>query len=677
MGMKTLMGSCLLGWLALQAAEPDFPDEHWLVATPEAVGLDAVLLDQAREYALSGGGAGYITRRGKLVVTWGDPRQRYDLKSTTKSFGAAALGLAVKDGKIGLHDLASTFHPTLGVPPEENAATGWLGKITIFHLASQTAGFEKPGGYTRLLFEPGTRWDYSDSGPNWLAECITLVYGRDLEDWMFERLFTPIGIGRADLTWRRNSYRPEQLDGRKRREFGAGIHANVDAMARFGLLHLRDGMWNGREILTREFIRAARSVPRETRGLPVLKPDEYGDASNHYGLLWWNNADGTLPKVPRDAYWSWGLHDSLIVVIPSLEIVVARAGQSWKRAKGATHYEVLRPFFEPIVAAANKDASSVRSESAPYPPSPVIAGISWEPAAGIVRRAEGSDNWPLTWADDDALYTAYGDGWGFEPRVPAKLSLGFAKITGGPADFTGINIRSPIEQTGDGARGPKASGILMVEDVTYLWLRNTGNSQLAWSGDYGETWTWAGWKFTNSFGCPTFLNFGRNYAGARDEFVYVYSPDCESAYQRADRMVLARVPAARVTDRTAYEFFQSLDSHGQPVWAGDIHRRGAVFADPGNCYRSTVSYNAGLKRYLWCQTGRGEDARFKGGLAIYDAPDPWGPWTTVFYTDEWDVGPGESSGFPTKWMSEDGATLHLVFSGDDCFSVRKATLTLR
>lgn len=73
----------------------------------------------------------------------------------------------------------------------------------------------------------------------------------------------------------------------------------------------------------------------------------------------------------------------------------------------------------------------------------------------------------------------------------------------------------------------------------------------------------------------------------------------------------------------------------------------------------------------------GQDSRFTGGFGIYDAPNPWGPWTTVFYTEAWDVGPGDTSSFPTKWMSGDGKTLFLVFSGDDHFSVRKGTLTLR
>src|SRR5215813_9045711 len=47
----------------------------------------------------------------------------------------------------------------------------------------------------------------------------------------------------------------------------------------------------------------------------------------------------------------------------------------------------------------------------------------------------------------------------------------------------------------------------MVKGVLYLWARNAGNAQLAWSGDHGQTWTWSDWKFTTSFGCPTFLNF--------------------------------------------------------------------------------------------------------------------------------------------------------------------------
>jgi len=273
-----------------------------------------------------------ITRQGKLVMQWGDQAQRYDLKSSTKAIGVTAVGLALMDGKFkSLHEKAGKYHPSFGVPPEENESTGWLAKITLFHLATQTAGFDKPGGYTKLMFEPGTKWSYSDGGPNWLAECVTLAYGRDLQDLMFERVFGPIGIGRGDLRWRTNAYRPKQIDGVMRREFGSGIHANVGAMARIGYLYLRQGRWQDRQIIPSWFVDAARTVPHGVKGLPVVRKESYFNASDHYGLLWWNNADATMKNVPRDAYWSWGLYDSLIVVIPSLDIVVARAGKSWQR----------------------------------------------------------------------------------------------------------------------------------------------------------------------------------------------------------------------------------------------------------------------------------------------------------------------------------------------------------
>lgn len=626
----------------------------WERAAPEALNMDGAKLLQARDYALAGEGSGLIVRQGKVVLSWGDLKARYDLKSTTKSFGAAAFGLALLDGKLRLEDRAVKFHSAFGAPPETNRATGWVEQITMLHLLTQTAGFEKPGGFTRLLFPPGTKWDYSDSGPNWLAECITLVYRRDLDAMMFDRVFAPIGISREDLVWRKNQYRPDLIEGIKRREFGAGISANVDAMARFGYLHLRKGEWKGKRVLSAAYVELVSKPHPNSAGLSVLNTKDYGNASRHYGLLWWNNADGTLGDVPRDAFWSWGLYDSLIVVIPSLELVIARAGKSWKRAAGSEHYDVLKPFLGPICAS--------------------IQSIVWAPVETIIRQARGGDNWPMTWGDDDALYTAYGDGRGFEPFIPEKLSLGLAKVHGSPPNFRGENIPAPtLEQKGEGERGRKASGMLMVEGVLYLLVRNATNSQIAWSSDRGQTWLWCVWKFTESFGCPTFLNFGPNYSGARDSFVYVFSPDSDSAYTAADRMVLARVPAKRIREREAYEFFVRLEDSG-PAWSEDIRERGTVFESAGKCYRSGVSYHAASRRYLWCQILPGKDPRFAGGFAVRTAAEPWGPWTTTFYTENWDVGPGETCSFPTKWMESDGTNLHMVFSGDDYFSVRRATL---
>jgi hypothetical protein len=324
----------------------------------------------------------------------------------------------------------------------------------------------------------------------------------------------------------------------------------------------------------------------------------------------------------------------------------------------------------------------------PYPPSPVITRVDWAPASRILRRArggrkkDGSDNWPMTWADDGHLYTAYGDGYGFEPQLDEKLSLGLAVVTGGPDDFAGLNIRSRTgEFRGQGKEGEKASSLLMVGGVLYMWVRNADRrgrcSRLGWSADHARTWSWCEWTFAE-FGHPAFVNYGRNYAGARDEHVYVVSHDSPSAYETADSFILMRVPGHQLRERDRYEFFRGLDARGKPAWTDRIEARGPVFIHPGQCRRSSISYDSGLDRYLWWQqlTTGDVDTRFAGGFGLYDASEPWGPWTTVYFTEQWDVGPGDLGCFPSRWMSRDGRTVHLVFSGEDNFCVRRAALAV-
>ena len=89
------------------------------------------------------------------------------------------------------------------------------------------------------------------------------------------------------------------MAGVSRREFGSGVHANVDAMARIGYLYLRDGNWRGQQLLPPEFVKTASQPVPAVVPVPEWPTDNHGNASQHYGLLWWNNADGELKDVPR------------------------------------------------------------------------------------------------------------------------------------------------------------------------------------------------------------------------------------------------------------------------------------------------------------------------------------------------------------------------------------------
>lgn len=336
---------------------------------------------------------------------------------------------------------------------------------------------------------------------------------------------------------------------------------------------------------------------------------------------------------------------------------------------------------------------------APYPASAKIATIHWEPESKVIRLAPGSDNWPLTWADDDKLYTAYGDGTGFagygngrnDVDGPGKrLSLGIAVVDGGPEAPSGRNIAAPTaEQTGSGSKGRKASGMLFVDGTLYMWARNANDRgegcQLASSGDYGVSWEWAAWRF-DQLGYCAFANFGKANAWSRDDFAYVYSPDGPSAYKDADGLVLARVPTASIADRNAYRFFAGVDADGRAQWSAEFRDRKNVFEYPDGVNRVDVTYDGPLDRFLMTM----RDKAREGGhdhFSIYDAPDPWGPWTTVYFVQA--VKPwarllgnsarrwGESAHIPAKWISDDGRTVNVVFSQDDSFSVRRAELTLR
>ena len=652
--------------LAFAFASPaygQFPGAEWPTGTPESQGLTSEHLDALAAFALKhGGGSGCVVRHGVLVREWGDPKYLADIKSATKgSVGTTVLGLAVDAGLVKLDDLATKYDPDLGTEKKENVETGWLKDVTIRQLATMTAGFDD-GRPPKLVYKPGTKGIYSNDTSNMLAEVLAAKFGEDLRGVLKRKVMDPIGVPEGEWVWRANQFRPKARGGLTTREFASGIRITHRALARIGWLYLNDGQWNGKQILSREFVRTA------------TKPTDLPAPFPYYGFYWGTNGRGTFKGMPKDAFWAFGLGDSFVVACPSLDVVAVRLGVGSKQSQlpddGKDNWGGRVESFFAFIMKALRD---------PYPPGEVFRGITWAPKSEIVRQAKGSDNWPSTWGDDGALYTAYGDGNGFRPFVPEKLSLGLARVTGTPPELTGVNVRSPtLEKKGDGKKGEKASGLLMVDGVLYLFARNAGNSRLAWSEDRGANWEWADWRFGTGFGCPTFLNFGKNYAGARDEFVYVYSHDSDSAYEPADRMVLARVPKEKIRLGKSYELFAGLGADGRPKWAhvSEPEKMAAVFEHKGKCYRSGVTYHAPTRQYLWCQTLPGGDARFKGGFGIYSAPEPWGPWGTVYFTEQWDVGPGDTSSLPTAWMSDDGRTAWLLFSGEDHFSVRKATLRL-
>ena len=362
---------------ASDTANSDVTNHGWTrVAATTEVGMTEAPLIQAETYALTGGGSGMIVRHGRIVRSWGNIDERFDMKSTTKSIGGIALGLALDNNSIELTDSARTRLPTLGEPPGGDLTQ--LNAITIAQLATHTAGFPKDGGYWPLSYQPGSTWSYSDGGLNWLADLLTNVFADDLASVLNTRVWTTLGLNAtaggavnsdgpptSDIHWRNNRQRPDPAAVPQKRELAAGIFANANAMARVGLLFLNKGVWNSDRILSEEFINTVRTPMPAIASAANPEVADFPNATTNYGVLWWTNATHTLPNVPTDAYWAWGLGDSLIVVIPSLDMVIVRAGtqvavdtdpasRTWNDFDWNGNYAVLAPFLDPIMQSVTQ-----------------------------------------------------------------------------------------------------------------------------------------------------------------------------------------------------------------------------------------------------------------------------------------------------------------------------------
>ncbi len=333
--------------------------------------------------------------------------------------------------------------------------------------------------------------------------------------------------------------------------------------------------------------------------------------------------------------------------------------------------------------------SSGASATSPYPHSSVIAGITFHQST-LVKAAPGSDQFGYTTASDGNIYVSWGDGGGFGgTNSLGRASMGVTRIEGTPPSWTPNNVWGGVdpESSQPSTLGKTSNGVIAVNGAIYLYVDEQDvwtNNELWKSTDLGMTWTDLGQMFDepgSAFSGAGILQFGKNYQGARDNYIYGYS---SSEYP--DGLGLFRVDKSHIENRASYQFYAGLDSSGNPTWTNDIGKHKPVFTDPaGTEWGQTVTYDQYLHRYLLSVRHNGES----GEWGLFDAPEPWGPWTTVAYgTDfpDWtysqdpngasDNRPAYIHNFPEKWMSPDSVTLWQISDRGDQFNLVKATLQL-
>ncbi len=274
-----------------------------------------------------GGPAGMILKNGYQIASWGSV-ERVDMTfSVTKSYLSTVAGLAVDQNLISPKEKVNKIIWDTTFDGNHNS------QITWEHLLNQSSDWsgtlwggddwaDRPPSKgsiddwkNRAFSIPGTQFEYNDVRVNLLAYSLLNVWRKPLPQVLKEYIMDPIG---ASSSWRWYGYNNSwiELDGHRTQSVsggghsGGGLFINTLDHARFGLLFLNDGDWNGNQLISKNWIKDATTP---------------SPAQISYGYMWWLNKKGTnrfWEGVPQNVFYAAGFGGNYIVIIPDEDIVI-------------------------------------------------------------------------------------------------------------------------------------------------------------------------------------------------------------------------------------------------------------------------------------------------------------------------------------------------------------------
>lgn len=267
-----------------------------------------------------------IVQHGNVVAEeWmseGKEDRPHTLYSVSKTFTATAVGFAIAEGKLKLTDKVISFFPDkLPAEVSENLAA-----MTVRDLLTMNCGHEKEpfdGIRNRtdvdwvqaflahpVEHKPGTCFTYNSMGTYMLSAIVQKVTGEKVADYLFPRLFRPLGI--VDVVWEES---PQGIN-----TGGWGLSLKTEDLAKMGLLFLQGGKWNGRQILPEGWAEAASSrqvssVHGTVDPKELKKMAKTSDWAQGYGYQMW--------RCRNNAFRADGAYGQYILVIPEKDAVIA------------------------------------------------------------------------------------------------------------------------------------------------------------------------------------------------------------------------------------------------------------------------------------------------------------------------------------------------------------------
>lgn len=320
---------------------PPIGTEDWETVSPQTLGWDITKLNEAVDYAGTKNTYGLIILyKGRIVTekywnNW-DKNKVYYIASAGKSVTAFLAGIAQQEGQLNINNKTSTY---LG--------TGWTSApltkenlITVKHQLTMTTGLDynvpdldcmTPACLT-YKSDAGTAWFYHNAPYLLVQNVIANATSTNYNTYTKTKLADKIGM--KNYTW-----------------FSNTLWLNSRDMARFGLLTLNKGNWNGNQIMT-------------DQGYFTAMTNTSQNLNQSYGYLWWLNGKSSFmvptlttvfpgslnPSAPADMIAALGKGDKKIYVIPSKDLVVIRHGDdTGSTVLGPSSFDNL--FWEKLMLA--------------------------------------------------------------------------------------------------------------------------------------------------------------------------------------------------------------------------------------------------------------------------------------------------------------------------------------
>ncbi len=320
-------------------------------------GVDAAALQRASDWAFDRESPEQVTlsllvvHRGRIIheryAPGVDVATRTRTWSTAKSIAVTLIGMLVDEERMALDEpLGFEWLPRAQSPETDPRAA-----ITLRHVLNMSSGLYPVddfgleyatgsglaywagassirGARSRALFrESGTYWDYENYDTLLGVYAMKLAIGDDQVYLEYPRhaLLDRIGMRNTLVS----------VDRFGNFILSSQVYTNARDLARFGMLYLQNGVWNGERLLSEEWIDFVRTPAPAT-----------AETGNQYGGQWWLVPDNRT-DVPRTAYSTSGNRGQYVVVVPSRDLVIVRRGLDYGR-QGFNRWDLTREVLKAI-----------------------------------------------------------------------------------------------------------------------------------------------------------------------------------------------------------------------------------------------------------------------------------------------------------------------------------------